>query len=85
MMKSSTLFQCGPPTFTSSPPDVIHMISVPMPSHSSAFVHYTECKLKNKTQGMPGNEARDDHDMFCVYAQPFAVVVATVRMVEVPA
>ena len=67
MMKSSTLFQCGPPTFTSSPPDVIHMISVPMPSHSSAFVHYTERKPKNKTQGMPGNEARDDHDEWWRY------------------
>ena len=38
MMKSSMLFQCGPPpTFTSCPPDVIHMISVSMPSHSSAL------------------------------------------------
>ena len=33
----------------------------------------------------PGNKARDDHDMFCVYAQLIVVVVATVRMVEVPA
>ena len=75
--------------FTSHPPDVTHMISISRPcpffATPSAFMHYTECKLKNKTQRRPGNEARDDHDMFCVYAQLLAVVVATVRMVEVPA
>ena len=35
MMKSSTLFECGPlppPMSTSCPPDVIHMIGVPRPS-----------------------------------------------------
>ena len=37
MMKSSTLFhefECGPlpPTSTSRPPDVIHVVSVPRPS-----------------------------------------------------
>ena len=34
MMKSSTLFECGPlpPTPTSRPPDVIHVTGVPRPS-----------------------------------------------------
>jgi len=34
MMQSSTLFECGPlpPTSTSHPPDIIHVISVPRPS-----------------------------------------------------
>ena len=33
MMKSSTLFECGPlPMSTSCPPDVIHVIGVPRPS-----------------------------------------------------
>ena len=36
MMKSSTLFECGPlpspASSTSCPPDVIHVISVPKPS-----------------------------------------------------
>ena len=34
MMKSSTLFERGPlpPTSTSCPPDVIHVIGVPRPS-----------------------------------------------------
>ena len=54
--------------------------------HFSASVYYTERKLKNKTRGSLGtSNARDDHDMFCVYAQLLAEVVVTVRMVEVPA
>ena len=34
MMKSSTLFKCGPlpPTYASHPPDVIHVTGVPRPS-----------------------------------------------------
>ena len=74
--------------FTLRPPDITHIISVTLPifRHFSTFVYYTEHKLKNKTRARePGNKARDDHDMFCVYVQLLAVVVATVRMVEVPA
>ena len=42
------------------PPDIVDVLSVPRPSafcHSSASVYYTECKLKNKKWGRPGNEA----------------------------
>ena len=48
-----------PPTSTSRPPDVIHMIGVPRPrfSRSSASMYYTERKPKNKKRGRPGNEA----------------------------
>ena len=45
--------QC-PPTSTSRPPDVIHVIGVPRPSPfscSSASMYYTEQKLKNKKWG----------------------------------
>ena len=57
MMKSSTLFECGslPPTSTSRPLDIIHVIGVPRPS---LFFCHTECKLKNKKkQGRPENTA----------------------------
>ena len=55
MKSSSTLFhvlECGPlpPTSTSHPPDVIHVIGVPMP--------FTLFVLKNKKWGRPWNEAR---------------------------
>ena len=66
MMKSSTLFEHGPlppPTSTSRPPDLIHVIVFPRPSpfsRSSASVYYTERKPKNKKRGRPGNEATSD-------------------------
>ena len=59
MMKSSTLFECGPlpPTSALGP---IHVIGVPRLSpfsYSFASMYYTECKPKNKKWGRPGNEA----------------------------
>ena len=53
---------CPPPTSTSRPPDVIHVIGVPSPSlffflRSSASVCYTERKSKDKNRWRPGNEA----------------------------
>ena len=61
MMKSSTLFVVGhrpPPMSTSRPPDIIHVTSVPRPSPFFALFRLRVlCKLKNKKQGRPGNEA----------------------------
>ena len=64
MLKSRTLFECGPsPMSTSCPPDILHMIIVsssfpflPL-SHFSMPMYWTECKLrskkkKNKRNGM---------------------------------
>ena len=92
IMKSSLLFECGPL------PPYVHFVStwrhshdkcfqaLPVFCHFSAFVYYTEHKPKNKTQGRLGtSKARNDKGMFCVYVQFLAEVVATVRMVEVPA
>ena len=71
MMKSSTLFECGPL------PPYVHLLSTRCHSHdrcsqafpifrrSSAFVYYTELKPKNTKRGRPGNEA----SMYqCVFA-----------------
>ena len=64
MMKSSTLFECGPL------PPYVHLASTRRHSHdrcsqafpvflrSSTSVYYTERKPKNKKRGRPGNEAR---------------------------
>ena len=52
-----------PPTSTSRPPDVIHMIGVPRPSPFFAlfsFMYYTERKPKNKKRGRPGNKASNE-------------------------
>ena len=63
MVKSSKLFERGPlpPTSTSRPPYVIHVISVLSPSPFFAALplpctYYTECKAINKKQGGGGGE-----------------------------
>ena len=53
-----------PPTFTLCPPDVIHMISVPMPSHSSAFMYYTERKQEKQNTGEAWERGQG---WWCVY------------------
>ena len=77
MMKSSTLFHVFdggplPPTSTSRPPDIIHVIGVPRPSpgfflRSSVAVHYTERKPKNENGGGLGTRLVLDS----VLARPF--------------
>ena len=64
-MKCSTFYECGPlpspPTSTSCPPDIIHMVSVPRfppffttPCSRVLYWMYT----KEQKQGRLGNEAR---------------------------
>ena len=78
------------PMFSLCPPDVTHMISASRPcpffSHFplSCIILNTNWRTKHGG-GLGTSKARDDQDMFCVYAQLLAVVVATLRMVEVPA
>ena len=52
-----------PPSSTSRPPAVIHVIGIPWPSRflrSSASMYYPEHKPKNKKRGRPGNETTQD-------------------------
>ena len=66
MMKSNMLFECGPlpPYIHLCPLDIIHVIGVPMPFTvllcSSASVHYTEHKPKNKKWGRPGKRGEQE-------------------------
>ena len=54
-MKSSTLFERGPlpPTFTSHPPDVIHVKGVPRPSPFFALFRFP---VFNILEGKPKNK-----------------------------
>ena len=67
-----------PPSSTSRPPAVIHVIGIPRPScflHSSASVYYPEHKPKNKKRGRPGNEATQDTLGFHGNCQNFTATI----------
>ena len=60
MMKSSTLFERGPlpPTSTSCPPNVIHVIGIPRPSLFFATLQLP-CFILNTKQGTKMGEAME--------------------------
>ena len=63
MIKCSAFYECRPlpPTCTSCPPDVIHMVSVPRfpPSFTTPCFHVLYwMHTKEQKQGRPGNETR---------------------------
>ena len=69
-----------PPTSTSRPPDVIHLIGVPRPSPFFALfrsVYYTERKPKNNKRGRPGNEANKVLDQTQVYILVLLILLSS--------
>ena len=72
MMMSNMLLNVdpfSPPTSTSPPPDVIHVIGVPRPSPFFSVPPFL-CIILNTNQrtkkGSPGNEAKSNHERFTV-------------------